>query len=100
MHRDIAVANAPALTHRIDAMIAELGRVRELVAGSDSAALLAYFEETQDSRIRWRVERERATDESGGEPGMPEVPSLGETMQSMFFGGLASRRRRGGDNKK
>jgi prephenate dehydrogenase len=93
MHRDIAVSNATALVHWIDQMVAELGRARELVAAGDPAALLAYFEATQDSRIRWRVERERATEESGGEPGMPEVPSLGETMQSMFFGGLVRRRR-------
>jgi prephenate dehydrogenase len=99
MHRDIAIANAAALARWLDQLIAELGRARDLVAAGDGAALLRYFEETQDQRLRWRVEREREAETgNGGEPSLPEVPSLGESMQQMFFGGLA-RRRRDGDKR-
>lgn len=93
MHRDIAVANRAALTPWLDRLIAELGHVRALVADGDPAALHAYFEATQDARIRWRVERETERDGAGAaDQSVSDIPSLGESMQQMFFGGLARRR--------
>ena len=94
MHRDIALANATALTRWLDQMIEELGRARALVAAEDAAGLLTYFEQAQDQRIRWRIERERAAEGEAGAHDMAEVPSLGESMQQMFFGGLGRRRKR------
>jgi prephenate dehydrogenase len=94
MHRDIAVANAAALTRWLDRMIEELGRTRDLVAAENAEGLLAYFEQAQDQRIRWRVEQEReAAEAAGAPPPMAQVPSLGDSMQQMFFGGLGRRRR-------
>jgi prephenate dehydrogenase len=93
MHSDIALANAAALTRWIDRLIEELGRARTLVAEGQSEALRAYFEQAQDVRIGWRVERERASDEGPGS-GPVQIPSLGESMQQMFLGGLARRRRK------
>jgi prephenate dehydrogenase len=99
MHRDIALANAEALTRWLDRLAEELTRLRDTVAGGDAAALLAYFEASQDARIRWRIERERTT-EPGSERGLPEVPTLGESMQSMFFGSFGRRRRPGRDDRR
>ena len=92
MHRDIAVANAAALTRWLDHVIEELGRARTLVTDAEPAALLAYFEAAQDERIRWRVERER-NQSAEHDPAGSDVPTLGETMQRFFFGGLAQRAR-------
>jgi prephenate dehydrogenase len=93
MHRDIALANSAALTRWLDRAIEELGRVRALVADSDSEALLRYFDQAQTERIRWRIERERATESAVAEASTPPVPSLGESMQQMFLGGLGRKRR-------
>ena len=94
MHRDIARANAAALTRWLDRLIEELGRARALVANGEDEALLAYFEAAQDERIKWRIERERAAEQGpAGEPGTPSVPTLGESMQQMLFGGFGRRRR-------
>jgi prephenate dehydrogenase len=97
MHRDIALANSVALTRWLDRIIEELGRARALVAAEDGAGLLAYFEQAQDERLRWRVERERDAEETGAQRAMPEIPTMGESMQQMFFGGFGRRRR---DNDK
>jgi prephenate dehydrogenase len=95
MHRDIALANGPALTGWLDHFIAELSTLRDRIAAGDAAALTAFFEATQDARIAWRIERERQLAEGEvGERVGAEVPSLSESMQQMFFGGLGRRRRR------
>lgn len=91
MHRDIALANAAALGRWLDRMIEELGQARALVAGGDAEALLAYFTAAQDQRVAWRVEREHGDEQ--GAAGGAAVPTLGESMQQMFFGGLGRRRR-------
>ena len=97
MHRDIALANSAALTRWLDLTIEEFGRVRALVAAEDAAGLLTYFEQAQDQRLRWRLDRERETEDADAQRSMPDVPTLGDSMQQMFFGGLGRRRR---DNDK
>ncbi|MCC6628317.1 MAG: prephenate dehydrogenase [Chloroflexi bacterium] len=93
MHRDIALANADALTRWLDRMVEEMTALRGLIASSDGAALLTYFEATQDARIRWRIDRERQTEAAGPAVDAPDIPTLGESMQQMFFGNLGRRRR-------
>lgn len=93
MHRDIAVANAPALARWLDRMIDELTRARELVAAADADALLAYFEKAQDERLRWRIDRESQTEDDGRPSGPSDIPTMGESVQQMFFGNLIRRRR-------
>jgi prephenate dehydrogenase len=100
MHRDIALANGPALLGWLDRLIDELGHARQLVADGNSAALLAYFEQTQDQRLRWRIERERELAGGGQPDALPEIPTLGESMQQMLFGGLARRRRPDRDERR
>lgn len=92
MHRDIAIANSAALTRWLDRLIEELGRARTLVASEDAEKLLAYFDTAQDQRIRWRVERERQTEEASGTTGGADMPSFSDSVQQMLFGNLGRRR--------
>ena len=50
MWRDISLANASALTYSLDEMIAELQRVREMLAGAESDALSDWFERASHER--------------------------------------------------
>lgn len=53
MWRDICVANRAALLAELDAYVTELGRVRELLARGDGAALEALFERARAARNAW-----------------------------------------------
>ncbi|HVF84969.1 MAG TPA: prephenate dehydrogenase/arogenate dehydrogenase family protein, partial [Abditibacteriaceae bacterium] len=50
MWRDISLANASALTRSLDEMIAELQRVRGMLAGEESDALSGWFEVASHER--------------------------------------------------
>ncbi len=53
MWRDICVANRVALLDELDAYLAELGRLRALLAAGDGAGLEAVFERAREARNAW-----------------------------------------------
>ena len=55
MWRDIAIANRPALLDELDAYIAKLGEVRDMVDLQDGAALDAMFARARSARKNWKL---------------------------------------------
>lgn len=53
MWRDIALCNREALVHKLDALIAELGELREAVTMADGVHLLAEFAAAKAARDAW-----------------------------------------------
>lgn len=75
----------------LDALAAELGRLREQVARGDAAVLGAALAETAERRARWVRERERGEWEPDQAP-RAELPSFGDTLGRFFTGGLFKKR--------
>ena len=53
MWRDITLANQPALLCELDAYLAQLGRLRGLLAAADGAAIEAVYGNAQRARHDW-----------------------------------------------
>jgi prephenate dehydrogenase len=53
MWRDICLANRPALLQELDAYMAQLLRLRVLLAGSDGPGLEALFDTARTARDAW-----------------------------------------------
>lgn len=53
MWRDITLANRDALLTEVDAYLAQLTSMREMIAGSDGAALEKIYARAQHARLQW-----------------------------------------------
>jgi prephenate dehydrogenase len=53
MWRDISLANQTALLGELDAYLAQLTRVRTMLAASDGAGLEALYANAQQARTSW-----------------------------------------------
>jgi len=85
----LCLTNRNGILRWLDAYIAELSRLRELIAAG-SADLTATFQQASESRSRWL----RAPAEEGL-PAFPEgLESPGEQMRRLFLGELGRPRKR------
>jgi prephenate dehydrogenase len=78
---------------RLNILVNELMRLRDVLAQDDPEKLAQVFTTTVEGRDRWLVERAKGMWGQEGVASMDEVPSAGEQFGELFFGGLASRRR-------
>jgi prephenate dehydrogenase len=86
-----ALLNKDNMLRWIDAFQHQMDDFRRLVAGENAAALGEYYGQQMEERLAWL--QDRAAGEWGDLPDKVELPSSGEYMSQMLFGGLGRRRR-------
>jgi prephenate dehydrogenase len=87
-----ALLNKDNLLRWIDQFQQQLDEFRRLVAGDNGPALAEYYEQEMTERLAWL--QDRATGEWGDLPDKVDLPTSGEYLSQMLFGGLARRRDR------
>ncbi len=88
--RTTVLLNRENILRQLDFFLEELGRIRQWLQESNEQALEEAYAQAMAGRSRWLQERARGMHEEIGEP--VQVPSMGEQMAQMFFGGLFRRR--------
>lgn len=99
MYRDICETNRENVVRWADNAIAELQRMRDLIAtGSDETlqTLEAEFSEARDARAEWVTTERRAGELVQDAQSDLTSFSVGDQMQQMFFGSLFRRKPRTG----
>jgi prephenate dehydrogenase len=86
-----ALLNRDNLLRWIDNLQRELSQFRLLVERQDGEAIESYYQVGMQQRLQWL--QDRASQDWGDMPEKTDIPSAGEYMSEMFFGGLARRRR-------
>ena len=86
-----ALLNKDNLIRWIDTVQAELSQCRALVDRGDGPAIQDYYEIERENRLMWL--RDRAAQNWGDMPEGTDIPTSGEFISEMLFGGLARRRR-------
>lgn len=93
MHRDIVVTNQEAIRRWIDAMIAELEKLRSDMTHDDAKERLNhYFTSARDARADWSTQS-RDDGELLQETRDELTGSVSGQMSRLFLGGFANRRR-------
>jgi hypothetical protein len=69
----------------------QLSQLRALIERDDGVAVQTYFEEEMQERLEWL--QDRASKNWGDMPEKTDIPTAGEMMSGMLFGGLGRRRR-------
>jgi prephenate dehydrogenase len=87
-----ALLNRANLLRWIDAFQQQMDEFRRLVAGENGPAIADYYEQEMEQRLTWL--QDRAAGEWGDLPDKVELPSSGEYLSQMLFGGLGRRRGR------
>jgi prephenate dehydrogenase len=87
-----ALLNQENLVRWIDAFSQELDLFRRLVQRGDATAIEGYYEAEMETRLQWL--KDRATQNWGDLPERTDLPTSGEIMSQMFFGGLGRPRDR------
>jgi prephenate dehydrogenase len=82
MAHDICLTNKENILHWIDRYTAELGRMRELIQGSDAEALFRTIAEAQMERDTF-LEKPPRREEPGAQT---EIPSAGDAFMGMMGG--------------
>ncbi|MBC8252897.1 MAG: prephenate dehydrogenase/arogenate dehydrogenase family protein [Ardenticatenia bacterium] len=80
---------------RLNALLSELVRLRDLLTHDDAEGLEKTFVAAAEGRDRWIAEREQGTWGREGAAGTKHVPTAGEQMGQMFFGGRLFARLKG-----
>ncbi|MDW8060247.1 MAG: prephenate dehydrogenase/arogenate dehydrogenase family protein [Thermomicrobium sp.] len=96
MYRDICATNANAIVRWLDATLAELTALRDLIAdGSEEALgrLQERFEQARDARLEWATMERRPGELQHDTAGELAQLSVGQHLQQLFLGGLMARRR-------
>lgn len=99
MLRDICATNRENIVRWTDRAIAELERLRDLVADTGEGSLDALereFDEAREARARWATAERRAGELLQDTDHELSSISVGQQMQQMFFGSLFRRRPRTG----
>jgi prephenate dehydrogenase len=86
-----ALLNKDNLLRWIDAFQHQMDDFRRLVASENAPALDEYYGQQMEERLAWL--QDRAAGEWGDLPDKVELPSSGEYLSQMLFGGLGRRRR-------
>jgi len=87
-----ALLNKDNLLRWIDAFQHQLDDFRRLIASENGPAIEAYYAEEMETRLAWL--QDRAAGEWGDLPEKVDLPTSGEYMSQMLFGGLGRRRDR------
>ncbi|RPJ52130.1 MAG: prephenate dehydrogenase [Chloroflexi bacterium] len=77
-----ALLNAENTLRMLDTMIAELGQLREEIAGQNTAAVQARLANAREARERW--ENQRLTANWEQKPEQPRMPTGGEVIGRLF----------------
>ena len=87
--------NRENLLHRLDTLMEELMRLREMLSRGDEEALAEMVTEAARGRSRWMRERRKGIWSEDGTFDTRSVSGAAEQLGRMFFGNLATRRRGG-----
>lgn len=87
-----AAHNAENVARVLDEYIAALQALRELIARSDRPGLEQQLQSAAEAREKWLQERERGNWIEADAPG-PDIPTVGETFQRLFVGGLFKKKK-------
>jgi prephenate dehydrogenase len=90
-YRDRALLNKDNVVRWIDALQNQLSQFRMLVERGDGASIETYYQEEMQERLEWL--QDRATQNWGDMPEKTDIPTSGEFMSEMLFGGFGRRRR-------
>ncbi len=90
-YRGRALLNKENVLRWIDSVQGELSTFRALVERDQGDAIEAYYATEMDNRLRWL--QDRASQNWGDMPEKTDIPTSGEFMSEMLFGGLGRRRR-------
>ncbi|MBN1640442.1 MAG: prephenate dehydrogenase [Anaerolineae bacterium] len=90
-YRGRALYNHDNVLRWIDGMQAKLSQFRALVERSDGVTIEDYYRIEMENRLLWL--RDRASQNWGDMPEKTDIPTSGEFLSEMLFGGLARRRR-------
>jgi prephenate dehydrogenase len=90
-YRDRALLNKKNVIRWIDGLQMQLSQLRALIERDDGVAVQTYFEEEMQERLEWL--QDRASKNWGDMPEKTDIPTAGEMMSGMLFGGLGRRRR-------
>jgi prephenate dehydrogenase len=90
-YRDRALLNKDNVLRWVDSLQNQLSQFRMLVERGDGASIHTYYEEEMQERLEWL--QDRSTQNWGDMPEKTDIPTSGEFMSEMLFGGLARRRR-------
>lgn len=85
--------NRENIIHRLDLLVEELMRLRNLLARGDDQALAQAFADAAEGRERWIKDRQRGMWVKDGTINTRDVAGVGEQIGQMLFGGLAARLR-------
>lgn len=85
--------NREAVLHYLDALLAELHNLRDLLATDDVLTLNRLIAEAAAQRAQWAGERARGEWEKQEQPAL-NVPTFGESLSRMFVGGLFRREKK------
>jgi prephenate dehydrogenase len=86
-----ALLNRDNLLRWIDTLQAEISQFRALVERGDGPTIQEYYEIERENRLMWL--RDRASQNWGDMPEKTDIPTSGEFISEMLFGGLGRRRR-------
>lgn len=89
-YRDRALMNSENLTRWIDALQNELFKFRTMIEQGEPDAIERYYREKMAARTEWL---EAFSTQNWDGVQKSELPTAGEMMGQMFFGGLAGRRK-------
>lgn len=92
--------NRENIVYRLNTLLAELMRLRDLLTQDDAGSLAEVFVTTAEGRVRWLAEREQGMWGKEGAAQMDHVPTAREQLGQMLFGGMASRRKERADRSR
>jgi prephenate dehydrogenase len=90
-YRDRALLNKENVLRWLDNLQMQIGQLRVLIERDDGVSIQTYYEEEMQERLQWL--QDRASQNWGDLPEKTDIPTAGEMMSGMLFGGLARRRR-------
>ena len=86
--------NREHILRRLNVLLGELVRLRDLLAQGDADTIEETFVTTAEGRERWLQEREKGMWAKEVATGMDDIPSARQQFSQMLFGGQISRRLR------
>jgi prephenate dehydrogenase len=92
-YSDRALLNQENVLRWIDNLQRQLSEFRQLVERQDRETIEDYYRIEMENRLQWL--QDRANQSWGDMPEKTDIPTSGEFIGEMFFGGLARRRREG-----
>jgi hypothetical protein len=98
VERPVALSlNREHILRRLNVLVSELVRLRDLLKGEDVDALEEAFATAAEGRAYWLEEREQGMWTKERRVRMDQVPTTGEHFQHMLFGDMSGRLRKKAD---